>query len=146
APAPIHYQWQKIVNGSPQNVGTDSASYTVTRPAVADSGTKYQVVILTSSGSVTSRQATLTVTPVALTFTGSKTYDGSASATAAQLTFGNNIDGANLTKAGSVTLAGAGAGAQNISSFSGLTLGGTAADNYTLSGASGSVTVGKANA
>jgi hypothetical protein len=84
-----------------------------------------------------------TISARALTFTGSKTYDGAASATAAQLAFGNNVDGANLTMSGSVDLASANAGSRAITSFAGLTLGGTAAGNYTLTGASGSVEVGQ---
>lgn len=84
---------------------------------------------------------TAAITARPLTFTGSKTYDGSATATAVQLTFGNNMDGANLTMSGSVTLASANAGAPSINSFGGLTLGGSAAGNYTLTGASGSVTI-----
>ena len=93
---------------------------------------------------LTGASGTVTISQRALTFTGSKTYDGVASATAAQLTFGNNLDGANLTMSGSVTLANANAGSPSISSFGGLTLGGSAAGNYTLTGASGTVTVGKA--
>ena len=87
---------------------------------------------------------TVTINARALTFTGSKTYDGDTSATSSQLTFGNNLDGGNLTMSGSVTLSSANVGSPSISSFSGLTLGGSAVGNYTLTGASGSVTVGKA--
>jgi hypothetical protein len=52
-----------------------------------------------------------------------------------------NYNGTNLTLSGSATLAGSSAGSQNISDFTGLTLDGTAATNYTLTGASGSVTI-----
>ena len=88
-------------------------------------------------------QPTLTgnINPLALTFTGSKAYDGIATATAAEVAFGNNLDGVNLTKSGSVTLASAAPGSRAISSFGSLTLGGSAAGNYTLTGASGSVTI-----
>jgi len=82
-----------------------------------------------------------TINQRALTFTGSKTYDGNASATAAQLTFGNNVDGVNLTKSGSITLASKNTGSESIISFAGLSLGGSAAGNYTLTGASGSVQI-----
>src|ERR1019366_7006468 len=53
-------------------------------------------------------------------------------------------DGANLTLSGSATLASANGGLQTISDFSGLTLGGSAAANYTLTGASGSVRINPA--
>jgi hypothetical protein len=84
---------------------------------------------------------TVTVTPLPVTLTGSRLYDGTATANASILTIVTNYDGTNLTLLGSATLAGPGAGVQNISSFSGLGLGGVAAGNYTLTGASGSVTV-----
>ena len=53
----------------------------------------------------------------------------------------NLVDSDNLTLSGSVTIAGTNVGPENITSFSGLTLGGTSAANYTLTGASGSVTL-----
>ena len=90
---------------------------------------------------LTGASGSVTVNPLALTFTGTKTFDGNATATAAQLVFGNNLNGANLTMSGSVTLTSATAGSQAITDFSGLTLGGSAAGNYTLTGASGSVTI-----
>src|ERR1017187_2522441 len=62
-------------------------------------------------------------------------------AAAAILTIGNNMDGVNLTLSGSATLTGSGQGSESFSSFAGLSLGGSAAPNYTLTGASGSVTI-----
>ncbi len=94
---------------------------------------------------LTGASGTVAISARALTFTGSKTYDSSASATAAQLAFANNVDGGNLTMSGSVTLSSANVGSPSISSFGGLTLGGSAAGNYTLTSASGTVTVGKAS-
>ncbi len=131
-----------------QSGGSASGTLSVRLAATALATGSYDSVIaaiLSSTGATSTNVATYasgnTVNPRALTFTGSKACDGSASATAAQLAFGNNLDGANLTKSGSVTLDGAGPGLQNINSFAGLSLGGSAADNYTLTGASGSVTV-----
>ncbi len=46
-----------------------------------------------------------------------------------------------MSVSGSVTLAGAAVGVENIVDFSGLLLGGSAATNYTLAGANGAVTV-----
>jgi len=84
------------------------------------------------------------VTPLPVVLTGERSYDGTATAPASILTINNDVDGANLTLTGSATLAGANAVLQSITDFTGLTLGGTAATNYTLTGASGSVTVTKA--
>ena len=53
----------------------------------------------------------------------------------------NLVDNDNLTLSGSVTIASTNVGVQAITSFSGLTLGGTAAANYTLTGATGTVTI-----
>ena len=84
---------------------------------------------------------TLTVNPLAVALAGTRAYDGTNDAPAAILTITNNLDGTNLTLSGRATLAGASVGPQDITSFSGLALGGTAASNYTLTGASGSVTI-----
>ena len=135
-----------------QSGGSASGTLNVRLAATAAVGGTYNSVnaAVLSSASATSQNITTassgnTVSARVLTFTGSKTFDGNASATAAQLTFGNNLDGANLTMSGSVTLAGAAAGSQSITSFSGLSLGGSAAGNYTLTGASGTVTVNAAS-
>src|SRR5262249_46843503 len=72
-------------------------------------------------------------------------YDGTATASASILSVANKIGNDNVTVvSGSGTLAGANAGLESIVSFGTLTLGGTAASNYTLIGATGSVTVGQA--
>ncbi|MGP8199836.1 MAG: YDG domain-containing protein [Limisphaerales bacterium] len=84
---------------------------------------------------------TVTVTPLPVTLTGARLYDGTDIADTSILSIVTNYDGTNLTLSGSATLAGADAGVQNITDFSGLALGGTAATNYTLTNASGSVTV-----
>jgi autotransporter-associated beta strand protein len=84
---------------------------------------------------------TFTVSPLPVALSGTRSYDGTATAAAAILTIGNNLDGVNLTLSGSATLADSGQGSQSFSSFAGLSLGGSAAGNYTLTGASGSVTI-----
>ena len=144
-----------ITSGSLKN--TDAVS-TVTLtdtngggPATAAAGGTYHLTpsaLAFTSGtaanySITYASGLLAVSQRVLTFTGNKSYDGLATADATTLAFGNNIDGSNLTKSGSVTLSGSNLGAQTITSFAGLTLGGAAAGNYTLSGASGSATVNK---
>lgn len=86
----------------------------------------------------------LTINPLPVTLSGSRPYNGTAGASASILTIANNLDGANLTLSGSATVAGNTAGLQPITDFSGLTLGGSAAGNYTLTGAGGSVTISPA--
>ena len=83
----------------------------------------------------------MTVNALAVTLTGSRTYNGTTAAAAGNLTVANEVSGDNLTLSGSASLASANAGPEPITSFAGLTLGGTSAGNYTLTGASGSVTV-----
>ncbi len=102
-------------------------------------------VISTASdtcGNTNNCSFTVTVNPqVAVVLTGTRPYDGTNDASASILTISNNADGTNLTLSGSATLAGSAVGSQNISSFAGLTLGGSAAYKYTLTGASGSVSI-----
>jgi hypothetical protein len=57
--APLTYQWQK--NGAAVS-GATGASYTTPAEAVADNGATFAVVVTNSGGSVTSANATLTVT------------------------------------------------------------------------------------
>jgi Immunoglobulin I-set domain len=56
--APLTYQWQK---GSMNISGATSASYTTSVTTTADSGSKFDVVVTNSVGSVTSSSAMLTV-------------------------------------------------------------------------------------
>jgi hypothetical protein len=84
----------------------------------------------------------LTVTPLPVILSGTKLYDGTANAPASILTVVNAINGDVVTVAsGNGTLAGTNVGVQPIVSFGNLALGGPAAINYTLTGASGSVTI-----
>jgi hypothetical protein len=57
--APLSYQWQK--NGTAVS-GATAMNYTTPAESVADTGAKFAVVVKNSSGSVTSANATLTVT------------------------------------------------------------------------------------
>ncbi len=81
------------------------------------------------------------VTPLPVVLTGTRLYDGTATAQASILTISNDLDGADLTLSGSATLADTNAGSQSVTDFTGLALNGSAATNYTLTGASGSVTI-----
>ncbi|MDO9365694.1 MAG: YDG domain-containing protein, partial [Methylotenera sp.] len=84
-----------------------------------------------------------TVNKRVVTLTGSRAYDGAATAAGSILSASNIVGSDALSFSGSATLASKNAGSQNITSISGLTLGGTSSGNYTLTGATGSVTVSK---
>jgi hypothetical protein len=60
--APLTYQWQK---GTTAIAGATSASCTTPPTTLADSLSKFRVVVSNSAGSATSNQAVLTVNPVA---------------------------------------------------------------------------------
>jgi hypothetical protein len=61
--APISYQWRK---NSLNISGATTASYTTPATTSADNGSKFDVVVSNSAGSVTSSQATLTVNAAAV--------------------------------------------------------------------------------
>lgn len=56
--APISYQWRK---NTANIAGATASSYTTAATTTADSGSKFDVVVKNSAGSITSSQATLTV-------------------------------------------------------------------------------------
>jgi hypothetical protein len=58
--APLTYQWQKSVNGTWTNVGTSSATFSISSTTSADAGS-YRVLVSNSAGSATSSTVTLTV-------------------------------------------------------------------------------------
>ncbi|MGO4715081.1 YDG domain-containing protein [Bradyrhizobium sp. 2TAF24] len=92
-----------------------------------------------SNYTVTGGSGTVSITPLAVTLTGSRSYDGTTTVTASSLTVSNRIgtDNIGLTGSGAVTSANVSAGTQTLN-LAGLSLGNT---NYTLSGASGSFTI-----
>jgi hypothetical protein len=64
--APLTYQWQKMAGSTWGNVGTNSATFTISAAATSDTGS-YHVIVSNSAGSVTSNTVTLTVnTPASL--------------------------------------------------------------------------------
>jgi fibronectin-binding autotransporter adhesin len=92
--------------------------------------------------SLTYSNGTLTVNALAVVLGGTRAYDTTTTAAAGILTVANKAGSDDVNVAsGSATLAGAGVGAQAIVSLGTLALGGTTAGNYTLTGATGSVTV-----
>src|SRR5208282_1898180 len=81
----------------------------------------------------------LTINARPVNLTGTRPYDATTAAAAGILSVANKVGSDNVTVAsGSGTLVGANVGPEAISSFGTLALGGTAAGNYTLAGASGS--------
>ncbi|NLE61494.1 MAG: hypothetical protein GX616_24345, partial [Planctomycetes bacterium] len=87
--------------------------------------------------------ANFTIDALAVQVHGTRQYDGTTTAAAADLDVTNKVTGYTDVDlaSGSGTLAGKGIGEQAISAFGDLALGGTDAGNYTLTGASGSMTI-----
>jgi autotransporter-associated beta strand protein len=84
----------------------------------------------------------LTNNPLPVILTGTRPYDGTNDAAAAILSVMNTVGTDVVTVAsGTATLAGSDVGVEPIESFGTLALGGPAVNNYTLTGASGSVTI-----
>ncbi|OWK39106.1 beta strand repeat-containing protein [Fimbriiglobus ruber] len=108
-------------------------------------GSYYVTAAFTSSdpnyANATSAETGFSINPLAVTLSGSRSYDSTTGAAADILSITNLVGGDTVTVSGSATLAGTNAGPEAISSFAGLTLGGTAATDYTLTGSSGSVDV-----
>ena len=100
--------------------------------------------VYTPTGNFGSSSGTLTqtVNKLAVNLTGSRVYDGTTTADSSILSVANKVGSDNVTVAsGSATLASKDKGSETITSFGTLTLGGTAANNYTLTGATGSVSI-----
>ena len=119
-----------------------SAAWPVTTPA----GTWTVTAVYIPSGDFGSSTGALAggqaVNPLPVSLTGSRTYDGTATADAGILTVSNKVGSDDVAVAsGSCALAGALAGWQTITSLGTLALGGTAAGNYTLAGGGGAVTI-----
>jgi hypothetical protein len=92
--------------------------------------------------SATDASTTLTVNSLPVILTGTRPYDGTTAADATILSVTNKVGSDVVTVAsGSAAVASSNAGAQSISSVGTLTLGGAAAGNYTLSNATGIVTI-----
>ena len=84
----------------------------------------------------------LTINALPVNLTGTRSYDGTPTVAAGILSVANEVGGDNvMVVSGSGTLAGAKVGSEAIMTFGTLALGGTAAGNYTLAGAGGSVNI-----
>jgi hypothetical protein len=111
-------------------------SYNLT-PSAATGGT-----FTAGNYTITYNNGTLTVNALAVSLTGSRTYDGTTTATAGILSVANAVGSDVVTvTSGSGTLASANVGSRSFSSLGTLALGGAATANYTLTGASGTVTI-----
>jgi hypothetical protein len=138
-------------------VGTDNqdnattGTLTFTAAATSSSGVGSYAIngsgLTANNGNYTFVQAAgnataLTINALPVNLTGTRSYDGTTTAAAGILSVANKVGSDNVTVAsGSGTLAGANVGSEAITSFATLALGGTAAGNYTLAGASGSVNI-----
>ncbi len=122
--------------GGAANAPVSGSPYAIT-PSAATGGT-----FNPANYSITYNSGTLTVSPLAVVLTGTRSYDGTANVSFSILSVANKVGSDDVTVAsGSGTLAGAGVGSEAITSFGTLALGGTTAPNYTLVGATGSVTI-----
>ena len=130
-----------VLSGSPSlttTATTNSAvgGYTITAAAGSLSAANYTFSFT---------NGTLTVNPLAVVLTGSRAYDGTTNAAFGILSVANAVNGDNvLVASGTGGLADKSAGTQGLTSFGDLALGNNPAGNYTLSGASGSVTITQA--
>jgi hypothetical protein len=138
-------------------VGTDNqgnattGTLTFTPAATSSSGVGSYAIngagLTANNGNYTFVQATgnataLTINALPVNLTGTRSYDGTAAVAAGILSVANKVGSDNVTvAAGSGTLAGANVGSEAITSLGTLALGGTAAGNYTLASASGSVNI-----
>ena len=138
-------------------VGTDNqgnattGTLTFTPAATSTSGVGSYAIngagLTANNGNYTFVQAAgnataLTINALPVNLTGTRSYDGTATAAAGILSVANKVGSDNVTVAsGSGTLAGANVGSETITSFGTLSLSGASAGNYTLAGASGSVNI-----
>ena len=138
------------INGNAQtttiNDATGDFSINYNPLTIPASGTAYTITYsYAGDGSLTAASdasKTLTVNQRPVTLTGTRAYDGTTAAAAAILSVANKVGSDVVTVAtGSATLASANVGPEAINSVGTLALGGAAAGNYTLAGASGSVTI-----
>jgi hypothetical protein len=138
-------------------VGTDNqgnattGTLTFTPAATSTSGVGSYAIngtgLTANNGNYTFVQATgnataLTINALPVNLTGTRSYDGTTTAAAGILSVANKVGSDNVTVvSGNGTLAGANVGSEAITSLGTLALGGTAAGNYTLASASGSVNI-----
>ncbi len=127
-------------NGGTATAAVSGSPYTIT-PSAATGGT-----FTSGNYNITYNTNALTVNPLTVILTGTEIYNGTTSVAATNLSVANVIGSDNVTVAsGNATLAGASVGSQAITSVGTLALGGASAGNYTLNGATGTVTITNPN-
>jgi fibronectin-binding autotransporter adhesin len=138
------------INANAQNTTISDSngdfSFTYNPSTIPASGTPYVISYSyggdSSLSAATNTSTTLTVNQRPVALTGTRQYDGTATAAAAILSVTNKVGSDVVTLAsGSATLTSGNVGTETITSPGTLALGGAAAGNYTLAGASGAVTV-----
>ena len=135
-----------VVDGSPVTVA-GTPTYTPAAGTLLNAGAGQNLHVSfaptnTTNYNPASGDATINVLKRAVTLTGTRAYNGTADAAFGILTVSNVVGTDDVTVAsGTATLASKNVGTQAITSVGTLALGGTAAGNYTLTGATGSVTI-----
>jgi autotransporter-associated beta strand protein len=131
-------------------VGSDAVSSVIlTSGGTAGTATvgSYPMVITNAVGngltnySLSYVNGTLAVNALAASLTGTRAYDGTTNALGSGLTITNLVNSDVVTLSGTGGLASAYVGTNAITSFGALALSGDAGTNYTLAGASGSMTI-----
>lgn len=124
-------------SGAVSNAPVSGSPYTIT-PSAATGGT-----FSAANYSITYVTGPLTVNPLPVGLTGTRFYDGTATAIFSILSITNKVVATDVVNvaSGSVTLAAPGPGSEPIISASGLTLSGAQSGNYTTTGAIGAVNV-----
>ena len=135
-------------SGLPVSFSVGSGPATITNGTnviITGAGTVF--IVATQSGNTNYAAATpvtnsFTVNPLAVVLYGTRAFDGTAIATNSILSVANAVGSDDVNVAsGYAALAGTNAGPEAITSFGTLTLGGATSNDYTLTGASGSVLV-----
>jgi len=134
---PGTYTYSLLPAGTPVSAGTILNASNQTLAVVFTPSAGDQAHFSSATNTVN-----IDVTPLPVVLTGTRTYDATATAASTILSVANIVgsDVVNVAS-GSATLAAATVGSETITSIGTLTLGGGAAANYTLTGASGSVTI-----
>ena len=128
------------------DIGTAAGNGTVTYSGLSITGVgaagSGKALTAAATGLTSAVSSAFTISALAAVLTGTRVYDGTATASFSILSVSNKVGADDVTVASGIgTLTSADAGAESISSFGTLALGGTTAGNYTLTGGSGTVTI-----
>jgi alpha-L-arabinofuranosidase len=137
------------INGNSQlttiNDSTGDFTINFNTIGIPPSATPYPITYSSAAATkfmaATNTSTTVTITPLPLLLSGYLLYNGLTTVPAANLAVANLLNSDSLMLSGSVGVAATNAGPEAITAFGGLSLSGPAAANYTLSGATGTVTI-----